>query len=72
MLLLPIWPLLEAPSMKYSADESRLPLMLHCAMAPLSKGRCQMAAPVNCTPDIIAPSMKGLRAFSGISATCWW
>ena len=29
-----------------------------------------MAAPLNVTPDIIAPSMNGLRAFSGISATC--
>ena len=29
--------------MKYSEDESRPPLIDHCAMAPLSNGRCQIA-----------------------------
>ena len=54
-----------------SVEESRLPLTDHWAMAPLSNGRCQMAAPRKVTPGIMTPSMKGLRAFSGISATCW-
>src|SRR5213080_4803657 len=62
MLLLPIWPLFDAPSRKNSADESRLPLIDHSAIAPLSNGRCQMAAPLNVTPDIIVPSMNGFRA----------
>ena len=30
MLLPPIWPLLDAPSRKNSAEESRLPLIDHC------------------------------------------
>ena len=45
--------------------------MDHSAIAPLSNGRCQIAAPLNVTPDIMVPSMNGLRAFNGISATAW-
>src|ERR1043166_156742 len=70
-LLRPICPLFEAPSSMNSEEESRPPLTDHCAIAPLSNGRCQMAAPLKVTPDIIAPSMNGLRAFKGSSETCW-
>ena len=70
MLLLPIWPLLRG-----SVHEEFRGRIAAAVDAPLcDRAVVERTLPdgraVELTPDIIAPSMNGLRAFSGISATC--